>query len=97
MCTNNYRVPFAQYYIYSKSLFSSAQGDNVDGDQEAEAIANASPTKDSTTSSNSVESLFSLHSGQSSSSSKLQSQISISSALFYTTFLSTVGSDCGKD
>lgn len=57
-----------------------AQGESVDGEQEAEGLANASeaPAKDCTKSSNSMESLFSLQSSQSSSSSKRRTQMSTS-------------------
>ncbi|GAA6065730.1 SAM domain-containing protein SAMSN-1b isoform X1, partial [Tachysurus ichikawai] len=54
---------------YTRAL-SEETGDGVDGDQEAERQSNVTeaPAKAHTKSSNSVESLFSLHSGQSSSS-----------------------------
>ncbi|KAB5543280.1 hypothetical protein PHYPO_G00077270 [Pangasianodon hypophthalmus] len=59
---------------YARAL-SEETGEGVDGDQDAEGVANVSeaPAKDSTKSSNSVESLFSLHSAQSSTSSGITS------------------------
>ncbi|XP_027014423.1 SAM domain-containing protein SAMSN-1b [Tachysurus fulvidraco] len=59
---------------YTRAL-SEETGDGVDGDQEAEGQPNVTeaPAKAHTKSSNSVESLFSLHSGQSSSSSGITS------------------------
>lgn len=56
-------------------VLSEETGEGVDGDQEAEGVAKVSkaPAKACTKSSTSVESLFSLHSGQSSSSSGITS------------------------
>ncbi|KAI5624500.1 SAM domain-containing protein SAMSN-1 [Silurus asotus] len=57
---------------YVKEL-SEEMGEGVDGDQEAKQVANANEAPVCTKSSNSVESLFSLHSGQSSSSNGITS------------------------